>query len=61
MIVHSVLRVIPGTMPSHCYGSMKSGRLNLTFRDVSDGKIDASLFPQYRVTYDDNEEIAPLE
>ncbi len=30
---------------------MRNGRLNLTFRDVV-GVLDVSQFPQYRVSYD---------
>lgn len=32
---------------------MRYGRLNLTFRDVTDGRIDTNEFPRYRVCYDD--------
>eukprot|EP00756_Hemistasia_phaeocysticola_P043844 Hpha_TRINITY_DN17419_c0_g1::TRINITY_DN17419_c0_g1_i1::g.85853::m.85853 len=55
LIVHSVLRIIPGTCPPTLrwpHGS--EGRLNLTFREVQ-GRIDASAFPAYRVAYDIDE------
>ncbi len=38
MIVHSVLNV-HGSLPAHLCGSMQQSRLNLTFRDVSDGYV----------------------
>ena len=38
-------------MPAHLHGLMRVGRLNVTFRDVSDGKLDATEFPRYRVYY----------
>lgn len=34
MIVHSVLRVIPHTMPGYMRKHMREGRLNITFRYV---------------------------
>lgn len=52
MIVHSVLNVHPGSMPGHLRGKMLNGRLNVTVRDIGDGVIDKSQFPQYRVSYD---------
>ncbi|KAK3232726.1 hypothetical protein CYMTET_56944 [Cymbomonas tetramitiformis] len=52
MIVHSVLRVIPKTMPPQLRGKMRTGRLNVTFRDVGCGSIDVTQFPRYRVSYD---------
>ena len=52
MIVHSVLRVIPKTMPLALRGCMRNGRLNVTYRDVGCGFIDKSQFPMYRVSYD---------
>ena len=55
MVVHSILSVLPGTMPPHLQGLMRMGRLNITFRDVSDGRLDTSLFPMYRVLYDGDE------
>lgn len=51
MIVHSVLRVIPHTMPGYMRKHMREGRLNITFREV-DGYLDPTQFPRYRVTYD---------
>ena len=53
MIVHSVTRVIPKTMPGMLRGKMLHGRLNITIRDIGRGVIDTSMFPAYRVTYDD--------
>lgn len=53
MIVHSVTRVIPKTMPGVMRGRMLHGRLNITVRDIGRGVIDTSMFPAYRVTYDD--------
>ena len=52
MIVHSVTRVIPKTMPSMMRGKMLHGRLNVTVRDIGRGVIDTSMFPAYRVSYD---------
>ena len=52
MIVHSVTRVIPRTMPSMMRGKMLHGRLNVTVRDIGRGVIDTSMFPAYRVSYD---------
>mmetsp|Transcript_16461 Transcript_16461/g.22756 ORF Transcript_16461/g.22756 Transcript_16461/m.22756 type:complete len:341 (-) Transcript_16461:15-1037(-) len=52
MIVHSVLRVIPKTMPVPLRGYMRNGRLNVTYRDVGCGCIDATQFPKYRIDYD---------
>lgn len=51
MIVHSVLGVIPDSMPGFLQGRLRVGRLNLTFRDTQGGTIDASEFPRYRVHY----------
>ena len=51
MIVHSVTRVVPRTMPPMLRGRMLHGRLNVTVRDIGRGVIDASKFPAYRVTY----------
>ena len=51
MIVHSVLRVLPRTMPPGLRGKMLHGRLNVTVRDIGRGVIDASAFPAYRVRY----------
>ena len=51
MLVHSVLRVIPKTMPSSLRGKMLHGRLNVTVRDIGNGVIDESQFPAYRVYY----------
>lgn len=47
----SVLEVIPNTMPSHLRNVMRMGRLNITFRDVRNGRLDPGQFPKYRVTY----------
>mmetsp|Transcript_27295 Transcript_27295/g.53670 ORF Transcript_27295/g.53670 Transcript_27295/m.53670 type:complete len:350 (-) Transcript_27295:31-1080(-) len=55
MLVHSVLRVIQGTTPAHLAGLMRPGRLNLTFRDTTDGVIDTTQFPRYRVCYEGDE------
>ena len=52
MIVHSVTRVIPKTMPGMMRGKMLHGRLNITIRDIGRGVIDTSMFPAYRVSYD---------
>eukprot|EP01125_Pyxidicula_operculata_P004770 TRINITY_DN1782_c0_g1_i4.p1 TRINITY_DN1782_c0_g1~~TRINITY_DN1782_c0_g1_i4.p1 ORF type:complete len:148 (-),score=18.88 TRINITY_DN1782_c0_g1_i4:27-470(-) len=52
MIVHSVQQIIGKTMPAPLIGSLRSGRLNITVRDIGRGKIDKSLFPAYRVLYD---------
>jgi hypothetical protein len=52
MLVHSVLRVVPKTMPPQLRGHVRNGRLNVTYRDVGCGFVDASAFPMYRVSYD---------
>ena len=52
MIVHSVLRVLPKTMPPALRGHVRNGRLNVTYRDVGCGFVDPSAFPMYRVSYD---------
>jgi len=51
MIVHSVLSVIPHTMPSYLINEVREGRLNITFREV-EGVLDDTQFPKYRVKYD---------
>ena len=56
MIVHSVLRVYPNTMPGYLQGFMRMGRLNVTYRDLRGGKLDTREFPKYRVCYDDGDE-----
>eukprot|EP01127_Copromyxa_protea_P001833 TRINITY_DN11742_c0_g1_i1.p1 TRINITY_DN11742_c0_g1~~TRINITY_DN11742_c0_g1_i1.p1 ORF type:complete len:271 (-),score=45.07 TRINITY_DN11742_c0_g1_i1:162-974(-) len=56
MIVHSVVNVIPRSMPGPLMSKMRTGRLNLTVRDIGRGRIDDSQFPAYRVLYDGEEE-----
>ena len=51
MLVHSVTRVVPRTMPARLRGEMLHGRLNVTVRDIGRGVIDESQFPAYRVRY----------
>ena len=51
MLVHSVTRVVPRTMPASLRGEMLYGRLNVTVRDIGRGVIDESQFPAYRVFY----------
>ena len=51
MLVHSVTRVVPRTMPTRLRGEMLYGRLNVTIRDIGRGVIDESQFPAYRVRY----------
>ena len=51
MLVHSVTRVVPRTMPTRLRGEMLHGRLNVTVRDIGRGVIDESQFPAYRVRY----------
>eukprot|EP01065_Artemidia_motanka_P022934 TRINITY_DN27205_c0_g2_i1.p2 TRINITY_DN27205_c0_g2~~TRINITY_DN27205_c0_g2_i1.p2 ORF type:complete len:276 (+),score=67.24 TRINITY_DN27205_c0_g2_i1:72-899(+) len=52
LIVHSILKIIPGTRPPTLrWPHSTDGRLNLTFREVN-GRIDKSAFPAYRVDYD---------
>lgn len=51
MLVHSVLRVVPQTMPTRLRGRMLYGRLNVTVRDIGTGVIDETQFPAYRVYY----------
>jgi len=60
MIVHSVQEIIGRTLPAPIISKLRSGRLNLTIRDIGTGKIDKSQFPAYRVIYenDGNEEEA---
>jgi len=55
MIVHSVQEIIGKTLPAPLISKMRSGRLNLTIRDIGIGKIDKSKFPAYRVVYDNDE------
>ncbi|KAL6064274.1 2OG-Fe(II) oxygenase superfamily-domain-containing protein [Balamuthia mandrillaris] len=51
MIVHTVLQVVPKTMPAALrHYMLRNGRLNITFREVS-GSLDTSQFPRYRVSY----------
>ena len=50
-----MLEVIPNTMPGYLRNVMRMGRLNITFRDVRNGKLDVGQFPKYRVTYDTGE------
>eukprot|EP01124_Arcella_intermedia_P034090 TRINITY_DN8386_c0_g1_i1.p1 TRINITY_DN8386_c0_g1~~TRINITY_DN8386_c0_g1_i1.p1 ORF type:complete len:185 (+),score=35.75 TRINITY_DN8386_c0_g1_i1:554-1108(+) len=52
MIVHSVTEIIGRTLPAPIISNMRSGRLNITVRDIGIGKIDRSQFPAYRVIYD---------
>eukprot|EP01062_Namystynia_karyoxenos_P054117 TRINITY_DN4432_c0_g1_i1.p1 TRINITY_DN4432_c0_g1~~TRINITY_DN4432_c0_g1_i1.p1 ORF type:complete len:310 (+),score=119.57 TRINITY_DN4432_c0_g1_i1:100-930(+) len=57
LIVHSVLRILPGTRPpTLTFPHNCCGRLNLTFREVTAGRIDTSAFPAYRIEYDIEEE-----
>eukprot|EP00658_Telonema_sp_P-2_P039340 TRINITY_DN28151_c0_g1_i2.p1 TRINITY_DN28151_c0_g1~~TRINITY_DN28151_c0_g1_i2.p1 ORF type:complete len:492 (-),score=108.97 TRINITY_DN28151_c0_g1_i2:12-1487(-) len=55
MLLHSVLSIIPNTMPGHLQGLLRLGRVNMTFRQV-EGFIDPTAFPAYRVRYDIEEE-----
>jgi len=57
MIVHSVQEIVGRSMPPPIISKMRSGRLNLTIRDIGTGRIDKSQFPAYRVIYDDAEGI----
>ena len=48
---HARAPVQPGYLRGSGLMPGGQGRLNLTFRDVSDGVIDTSEFPRYRVDY----------
>ena len=50
MLVHSVTRVVPRTMPARLRGEMLHGRLNVTVRDIGRGVIDESQLRAYRRT-----------
>jgi len=53
MIVHSIQQIHSRTMPGPLLSSvMRSGRLNITVRDIGRGHLDKSQFPKYRVIYD---------
>jgi len=52
MIVHSVNKIYGRTMPGPLISStMRSGRLNITVRDIGTGILDKTQFPKYRVIY----------
>jgi len=56
MIVHSIEAIVSKSMPAPLIGKLKSGRLNLTVRDIGRGRIDYSQVPAYRVIYDEPNE-----
>jgi len=56
MIVHCINQIYSKTMPGPLLSStMRSGRLNITVRDIGKGHIDKSQFPKYRVVYNNSD------